>query len=525
MHFNFNVKDVTDCSDIGVFNNTDITISVYVQGELVYTYTDSGDTPIATPHNLPDGKILDSITDLTGGFFRFIFSNLEVWEEQYIRIVISKPGYATYDNTFKVFGYDLGNESGGTNNPPIDIKLAPDDIARAAFTHWVQPFTNTEYVYATTNAIGTYKYYNGDTDEFLFTGRNFIRCCKDTTPIYLVVQKFEVGCGCGGELELISECTSTTSEVTKYNLLPTFSFAVDCGGSCCEEAECYTELSTPEVIPDITLADIDQLYVDTELGYHPDYFTVGYELIDYSGTVIDSLEFEVDFNTFPSMADIKFPFTIPDKGDYLIKMTIFIDNVYVCTKTEEIKGCHYYTINKTGCREFEFLNYSQENLTVTIQQLNTDKVFEDVETIEIGQCDAYVYTFAADGVYNLIWTNESEEVVNLIVVVDCSLRDCLVKHIGRLACNEKSGCKCGGQCDTSCAGSPVDLYNFNAIMALGYGFYSLLNKEYLENYYYDILSPNDIERFYSIKQFLDRVAEYCSDCEDSSSSSNCGCGS
>jgi len=145
---------------------------------------------------------------------------------------------------------------------------------------------------------------------------------------------------------------------------------------------------------------------------------------------------------------------------------------------------------------------------------------------EIDYCTCKEIVLTEDGIYNFQFQN-GEENSNMIVIVDCNWKACMLEYIKKFACTKVAACSCGGNCTNNCTSVPHDMYDFNAFSVLSWAYGSLINTEYLNNYIYAVLEPNKLDELFVLSTFLNRAKEYCAKCATattgSSSSSGCGC--
>lgn len=376
---------------------------------------------------------------------------------------------------------------------------------------WAQPFTNTHYYYDGSSSNGESVYTNSSTNEQVGLGKSAIVCCFDDGAT-LTKTTYEVT-NCHTQV-IIGTCKDQM-EVVTYNLVPSYFGALVCPDCCDTEDNCIIVDKTNNVSFTISSEGISTMYKDDDELIGTGTVDATFELIDNKGIAINSATDTWDYAT---TTDFGWTTTIPKYGDYILLVKVFIDDVFVCQSTYNYTGCHYYHIDQIECGKFKITNYNNIALPITISKLNDSNVFEEVTVDSVDACSSKEIEFITDGVYNIFADGEPKE--NLVVVVDCQIRACFVDYMLKLACSDKTSCTCGGHCASGCSAIPTDFYNFNAFMSLSYGYYSLLNKEYLDHYIYAAVvgdetdfGQEDLERLQSINIFIKRATEYCGQCE------------
>jgi hypothetical protein len=376
---------------------------------------------------------------------------------------------------------------------------------------WAQPFTNTHYLYDASSSIGE-SVYTIATAEQVGLGLSATRCCTTDATTTLTKTSYRVT-PCGSR-EVIGVCDDTV-DVETYNLIPTYFATLTCPECCETEDECLIVDKTYTVNASVSANGLSTMYIDDESQIATETVEIAYELYNNKGIVTDSNTAVWDYET--NVAPI-WTTTIPKYGDYILLYKVYVEGVFECSVPYNYTGCHYYYIDQLECGKYRIYNYNNEALPIVVSKLNDESAFEEVTTDSVDACSYKDIEFSSDGVYNIFANGTPAE--NLVVVVDCNIRKCFVDYMLKLACSDKATCSCGGKCASGCSAIPFDFYNFNAFMSMSYGYYSLLNEEYLDHYIYAAVvgdetdfGQEDLARLQNINVFIQRATEYCSECE------------
>ena len=161
------------------------------------------------------------------------------------------------------------------------------------------------------------------------------------------------------------------------------------------------------------------------------------------------------------------------------------------THTETFTGCSFYKVTETACGKNTLTNLGATDLTLVVEVLDEDKNWAaHIASTVVAACATYEILTPDDGVYR-ITTTLGTTTEYKILIQDCVMKACFVEFTKQRVCNPKADCACGGNCSGLCNVTPTDVYDFN-----------------------------------SIKQYLDRIKEYCGTCTTTTVDTNtgtCGC--
>lgn len=426
-------------------------------------------------------------------------------------------------NTATVVYSQGGAYSGGTPLMPFTggVNGVPEDQAFADFVGWRKPFTNDLYLFANySNIQDTAEYFNVADSASLATTHSALLFCSNVTSVYLTT-KTQHGCGCG-HMETEDECTTDEKEFIKMTLIPAFSVGVTCV-DCCSEDDCLV-ITEPNFVQFILDVDaITPLNVDDVEVVSIEEVELNAILYDACGNEISTDSLVTPLNPLAALEDTQIPITLPDIGDFIVKVTMTGANgtVFICTKIVTIEGCYYYSVTKTECNKHLLKNHSLSSLTYSVEQLSSTGVWTTVlATATLLTCTSVEITFATDGIYRIT----IDEEVYRVFVQDCFMKACYVDYVMKRVCNPKAACACGGNCGGLCDKTPVDLYDFNAFMLLVYNYFGMLNGLYVKNWVFTIFQPSDLERLVTIVKLLERIKEYCGNCQANITVNQVDCG-
>lgn len=402
-----------------------------------------------------------------------------------------------------------------------------DDKTYASFHGWRVPYRNDLFLYHNNSAFYTRIEYS-NADEIVARFLDAILCCKGEDFKQTAILYGHDDCSCGST-QLLDTCETDFQNYPSKRFIPNLDFHVSCEGGCCTD-DCLILGQDNIIKPLVDFNVVDLVNIDDVNDVPFDELLMTVEVFDCSGTLIETGAVTIPIAIPVDVTAIEVPFTPPIQGDYLIKVTYSVEGAFECTYTKVVKVCNPYTIKKLDCGKYQACIYKIEgeitSETLYIQKLDSNKVFVPYNDFLIDYCTCKEITLAEDGVYNFQFQN-GDEYSNMIVVVDCQWKACMLAYIQKLACTKVAACSCSGNCANNCTSVPHDMYDFNAFMVLSYAYLSLINTEYLNNYIYAILEPNKLDELFTITTFLNRAKEYCAKCAPAvtgtSSSSNCGC--
>lgn len=518
--------------------------------------------PLA-PVTTTNGYTVTVDNDINGvaGNLKIKIDGLEVWESIPVRMKVVKATFETYDQTFTVFGYDIGNTHGGggvlTNPPFIIFCLQTSFIGILPTTGVIayrKPFSSRLYYYNGTADGSTNLLYDVTSGTDVLLGRSgFIDNNDETVQIKTLNN---------------SGITATsTVDYLKAIWVPPFTLSVD---SDCPDGDCISTISSNTASVAIDYTVLTLLRVDDVSSYAYDNQEITYRLFRFDGTLVSEKKFGFEINpppyVFPTVTYDWTGWSVPEVGDFIVEACLeiwqkpttnqivaddlvvglwyeiidnsgaadwtnvgapdnlvgtqfmatdvtptawgtgileLIDKAYECCTRVPIVGCSWYKITQKSCNVYTVSNNAFETITVLVQAMDTLGAFEATGTLyTLLQGESVDITHADDGVYQYTATRGTEVFIQ-IVVNTCSIKTCAVAFINDLLCYCKDN-GCGDFCE--------EFYNFNAFTVLSHTLFNMLNSLYSLDYMFTTLSTTKVAELYEIKQVIDKLKEYCEGC-------------
>lgn len=400
-----------------------------------------------------------------------------------------------------------------------------DDKTYASFHGWRVPFRNDLFLYHNNSAAhDLIEYYNSTSLVSSFI--DAILCCEADTQFKQIAYVYDNTSHCPNTV-IVDQCETPLQDYPAINHIPLFDFYHNCNSGCCPTNGCIVLGDDNVVKPLADFSVVDLLNVNDIVSLPFSAFDMFVEVYNCEGELVDSDSTTINV-ALPLPIDlsaVEIPITIPERGDYVIQVIYKLDGVFECKYSKKFEACDQYTITKKDCGKYEACIYKiggAGSEVLKVGKLDENKVFQPYVDFNIPYCTCIDIDLLEDGVYNFEFQGTTTS--NLIVVVDCKWKECALGKIKQLACTKKADCACGGNCNGDCTSVPQDLYDLNAFAALSYGYFSLINNEYLNNYIYSTLDPNKLDELHTINQFLTRALEYCEECKFVVTKNNdCGC--
>lgn len=455
------------------------------------------------------------------------------WDSTTVEIIASKANYLTYTNSFVVYGYDLGNDTGGgiTTNPDMDIVMRYDytgsgvpqigGYSYSKFVAYRKPFTDLVYYYnLTSNPSDTqYEYTNTDTGDVLlnYNSNGFV-CSKEEIDI-----SFKVSYGRPMNAPLIYDdiCTSNLI-IAEYDAFK-LPFSVQTTCPTCPSTDCYLINQGIDVLTLFNNTPTYQYFTVDDIQNTPPYISldIQHELYDYFGNLIQTDTQTVSV-TYPYIPDPNgYPFsglTLTDFGIYYLRTTVKVAGLYECTLTTVLKGCGSFKTTRNDCSEFTFTNTSSSSEVLEVYKITSNTSIQTSDnTLVLNQLvpsGGEIVQTLEDGLYMFLY--DGKVTFN---TVSCQLEACLADYTKAVICGEAKDCGCGGSC--GCDKRDNMTYNLNSIMAIAYSYFSILQSNYYFSQVFDTTVFNnnsisqhkdDISDMFTINQLLDKVKYYCRAC-------------
>ena len=469
--------------------------------------------------------------------------------------------------------YSNGNPI--TDNPEFNIILIneTDNVVAGVqiknYTNFIalrKPYTTLVYLYSIHSGQGQQNYTDGD-GLVLATGNNAVI----TNPTgYSYSEFISVNV-----LPLIDNVVSDSLLLQAVNYMPASSLGVsenECNTSLTEE--CYNIYGNIVGSLVIDFTSLSQFYINDIVMYP---FTLGqiyYQVYNNTGTLVETANYTLnvpdgtfsfnpeDYDRILSIATLGDHIVIGgfkifglDTENYYNADDLVVDAVYRitsnaggadftgcgalsndvgtefvytggtivwgtgsvqelspavhCLKKETIRGCLWYKIEQTDCSNYTLFNNSFLNIKYEVYKLDANGDFVIQNTaVSISGLDSTSFSLTSDGIYQIRVVrltdegDEYDEALLQIIFVYCNLSACLLIKIDDLVC-----CNTNSNCNND------KVYDFNALIITAHTYFNMLNAEYNFNYFYTALDATKLSELRDAQQFLDKMTEYCEECE------------
>lgn len=518
--------------DSELLSLTNVAAKIAIQDVVILDTTNLATAVIATPLVIGStGITLESFAiNLLGSRVALNLSGINTFDEKTLSIRITKTNYFSFENSFKLFGYDLGNGTGiSVGNPDLNIslisKLSNLDAyglqmnTFSKFTAYQKPFTNKTLVYNLVGTTGEITYTNVDTTDGIGGGQNAIVCSLTGLNIKQTIIVRDKDCN-------IYDICESTEEVIQPIWFPPVNKSVYSDINC--DSDCTSNVDTNSIELNLGYNDVTVYRIDGEDNwlFSPDvpstslYQQFVYELYDYNGQIIETQT--VDVTTFYSVYSLNpsaivpttFNFTLPVFGDVVVKVKYQVlkesdDSILIeCTKIQEYNSCNYWrVINGQECGDFIVKNCSLLEGGLNIYQLQADKTFVNIlDNASISPMSDLNVSLDSDGVYTFVFEIKAEgyQEETFVVFNYCNFKTCYFEFLKKVLCTDI--------CENC---NKKGYYDFNSFSLNAQVFLALMNAENGFNYLYTAIDTDKIEELYTIKTFIDRLNEYCAN--------DCGC--
>lgn len=334
----------------------------------------------------------------------------------------------TYTNTFKTFGYDLGNNH-TTNNPDFTILFASNKLidwsadysadfyAQTVFAHQIsyrKPFTDQVLLFDASSAEAITQW--SDDNGVFSTDRNALYHCQDVTklsfkkllPTYkdcdkVVLEDSTVAFVIPKNPKTLPDCPNTVVSTNRQNLI---------------------NKDTKNQLHTFIRYDLDQYWKNDQLVYPYKQDFLERKVVDFGSRVILRNEQVItDFNAYNPFQTVP-EFQVLEVGDHIVKTKLQSYNysgklLKLCEIPQKIFA-ELSVMVEVFEQGFRVLNNGFSSATVSITQV-LEKNTKIINSITIQPLDN-VYIQLMDGVYIF----ESGTYIQ-VKIIDCGLRGCLIK--------------------------------------------------------------------------------------------------
>ena len=503
-----------------------LTLTAYVNGVQIFTTTDFDAYTI--PGTTFDADGVDVTALKEGNNDQVLRMNIDlanVYDTALVKIVASKSGYKSFDKTFTVYGYDLGNNTDGAISGRDEFNIIMIPTANnvvvgletkdfASFIAYRKPFSEFIHIYRNNSSTLDGYYIDVETEDTLLSSFDGIISHEDSVAIQARV----------------GDCKETVT-VEKDTFLVPFNLSIsNVGGS---DEGYVTDTSDIEAGVGISPSEVVQYYIDDVLTYPTDDVDVTMEIVNADGIVVDSKVTSITLSDSGTWANLFWSDIIIDVDKFnLFKVTFsYLSGSITETKSKTFEIRKFYAIEETtSVNEYRFYNYGDSALTVEVHELQSDLTFKQVWDFSVDVLDTYLLSIKKDGVYKIEYTQNDTTEIQVIAAYD-NFKSCLVSVINKIVCTDTTktttaGCGCSSN-------STSDFYDFTSIIIHSHTYFNLVAQLYTSSFYYTSLSNSKLQELADIKSLIDNLDKTCScqidtpqfgflstDCEDSNDNCN-----
>lgn len=454
----------------------------------------------------------------------------EVTEQHKVRIRITHESSRTYDESFYVYGYDLGLnpndtiESGWESTvSAIDFKLVPN-----VFT---VPST------VTANVVGTstinYRSRDGANDLTFVKVSSGYGTIEYKAPSGTVLAAGNTAVipnpvGPTGTPTTVVTVVTTNGVVTEddVTITPPVTTVPDIGyaftDSSCEECGCISPGG--EVTFTIDGSGITPYLQDLDPKAHQlgnVLYALSLKDMTDGGAEVDSETNAVTLNPDTPIGVLTYVYELPPELSwdryYQLVFKIYtpdVNGTLLVTKTVDIIPCSFLEFERTGCGQVTWTNKNIDGQILKVYQLDSAGTETLVSSHTNNDSGDTVELELEDGVY-LLKVYDAEETLQYQYkyLAMCTITNCLVEYTKALACSDPcspptiSGCGCDGEESTV---QPYDLAAFGLMV---FTYLNLLNSIYNTSYITTVVSESDLQNFKDLALLQERLLRYCEGCQ------------
>lgn len=472
-----------------------------------------------------------------------------VTNNTYVDVVVSKAGYNAYANTIEVF----------TDNLVFDIILVPIIVNTADpnyrkpfpfFTAYQKPCSFDIHVINTSSQpFGDFYYYYLGTTQVASTANAIISVCSPgsykitqqvqtrqeaffASPIYWdrvygiaqVQEVLSAGVVIQTVTQAINAIVGTTITLSEYR--PSLSLSLNRTSACQtvgSDCPCLDVNEPFTVTP--------SLVINNSLGISCANATLTYNVYDIDGTIVKTQNYVINLALpLPAPSALQLSYTFTSIGDFRVVATLS-NCCTSCVSELKVKSCNDFKITSTACHVYKLQNcsltYPSVNITVTDLDSNVISTYQNINLLPANSTNI---TLPKDGVYIVTVTPQgvvNPPITKYVIIDYCGISQCFLSRIGAILCSD---CSCN-----DCVDYCKQREEMNRIIPLAYTFFSMVNKEYALNIYYNAIDNTKLNELYQIQTVIDQLSKFCGSCindlasyegsvQKITATSDCGCG-
>lgn len=504
--------------DFALLSETDMELELIVDGTSIISTSDLSSVVMPLQVVTTENGYTVTVTRINN-LFRVTIPLDFVWQSTTVYIRAVCPNHFEFENTFTVYGFDLGNNpleeyTNGfsmTKNPDFKIFLVPysdggteyGEGAYAKFITYRKPFSDVIHLY---NAVGNettladyYQYIDGE-DPVLLSEDLLNVNIQDSNTINI----YQSVVGEDGT------CTSDIVESKKLIFVPDFSVIAEQPNVL----DCVAIENEINIIPNIDYSVLDKIYVNDTQSYGYVAQTLQYLIYNNAGNLVHSFEsYSFDVDNVPFIFDptlyTKTGYSFTEVGDYFLKIIVGSPNLYSCSKNVLVPAVHWYEVKRTDCNTYTISNHSLVDFTVTINKMIENNVFIEDQVVTVPSLETITIIHETDNIYTYQITKDDETYLYVVINV-CSLLTGL-KTLANdlLCCNPKDLCQ------------RPDVVNFNSFAINLYTLFAMLHEEYNINFIYTALDGEKLLQLYEINDVILNGLKYLNDIDSINCNAEC----
>lgn len=294
-----------------------------------------------------NGEAVQATVRFTTPYVYVDITLLNVWDSVDIIFTVGKANYDSFNNTFRVYGYDLGNDGLVTNNFDFTIKLIQTIYNTSGYPYsscvfYPKPFSNKYHYYKNSSANYNKCYYLDKNDDIIINSINGEYC---STEDYDIIMHTCILRDVGGTPTEF--CCDTLRNVNYLQWFPIMTAVLaDCGE--CDNETCVTTEDGQDVTITLDFTNTHYVYIDDVAS--PVYIdqVIGYNLINESNQVLDTIR-EVVYLEYP-YSNVTQTWTIynPDADDaqkFIVRVCSgIVGNIKYPILLGDVEDADYYRI-------------------------------------------------------------------------------------------------------------------------------------------------------------------------------------
>lgn len=286
-----------------------------------------------------------------------------------ITLNVSCTGYSTYNNTIRVYGYDVSNY---TSNQYENIVLIKNTLigSYSSFLYLCDPNTNINYYYSLNSCKGIAAWYENSVQ--LGATTNYIS--STLLPVTNTVTTYNRDAN--GNYILSSTVNSASTSFTPFSikLYPEYNAYVNTNNALFDKSQVLTYL--------VDVRNVTKFMIDSAVSMPYQTLTIGVEVYDYFLQQVD-YSFVKDITSITdSVYTRQYNLNLLSCATrYRIKYSMWINARTSTNKVLDLVANQAIVIRNIGLNNFRILNNTAVNQVVSIQEIQDDVFVETLNSI------------------------------------------------------------------------------------------------------------------------------------------------